>query len=129
MNNESSRSDTSSQSRVEPKDSPRTIKKAELAQKLDAAGWGLFFVWVGIALLADVGWGIGLLGVGVITLGEQMARRYFGLELEGFWIVVGVLFLAGGIWELAEIQFSMVPLVLIVAGLAVLASAFRQRRR
>lgn len=28
-----------------------------LSDKLDAAGWGLFFVWVGSAVLADVGWG------------------------------------------------------------------------
>ena len=107
----------------------RTVTKAELTQKIDTAGWGLFFVWMGIALLADVGWGIGLLGVGIITLGGQAARRYFGITLDGFWVVAGVLFLAGGLWELAGIQFSMVPLLLIVAGMAVLASAFRHRKK
>jgi len=58
-----------------------------------------------------------------------VARRYFGLGLDGFWVVVGILFLAGGAWELAEIQFSMVPLLLILAGVAVLASVFRQRTK
>lgn len=104
----------------------RTISTSELNKKLDAIGWGLFFVWVGIALLLDVGWGIGLVGVGIITLGEQAARRYFGIGLDGFWVVVGLLFLAGGMWELAQIQFSMVPFLLIVAGAAVLASAFKK---
>jgi len=30
--------------------------------KLDAAAWGVFFLWVGIALVAGLGWGVGLLG-------------------------------------------------------------------
>jgi len=110
----------------ENQNASQMITRAELDQKIDAAGWGLFFVWMGIALLADVGWGVGLLGVGVITLGGQAARRYFGVRLDGFWIVAGVLFLAGGVWELAEIEFSMVPFLLILAGVAVLASAFRR---
>jgi len=58
-----------------------------------------------------------------------VARRYFGLGLDGFWVVVGILFLDGGAWELAEIQFPMVPLLLILAGVAVLASVFRQRTK
>lgn len=104
-----------------------SITVVDLDRKLDAAGWGLFFVWVGIALLLDVGWGIGLLGVGILTLGEQAVRRYFGLNIDGFWTVVGVLFLAGGFWEMAEIQFSMVPFLLILAGVAVLLSVFRKQ--
>ena len=112
---------------VENQAGPRSITKVELHKRLDAAGWGLFFVWMGIALLADVGWGIGLLGVGIITLAGQAARRYFAIAVDGFWIVAGFLFLAGGIWELAEIQFSMVPFLLILAGAAVLASAFKKR--
>ena len=97
-----------------------------VAHRLDAAGWGLFFVWVGIALMADIGWGIGLLGVGVITLGGQIARRSFGLALEGFWVVVGLLFLLGGIWELLGVPFGLVPLLLMVAGVALLFSAMRR---
>ncbi len=46
-----------------------------LIKKLDAIGWGLFFIWKGAALIADVGWGVGLLGVGIITLGAQAARK------------------------------------------------------
>ncbi len=96
-----------------------------VAHRLDAAAWGLFFVWVGIALIANIGWGLGLLGVGVIALGGQLARKNFGLAVEGFWVVVGLLFVLGGVWELLSIQFSLVPLVLIVAGAALLLSAMR----
>ena len=97
-----------------------------VAHKLDAAAWGLFFVWVGVALIANIGWGLGLLGVGVITLGGQLARKYFSLTIERFWVVVGFLFALGGVWELLGLQFSLVPILLIVAGVALLVSAVRK---
>ena len=99
---------------------------AVVAHKLDAAAWGLFFVWVGVALIANLGWGLGLLGVGVITLGGQLARKYFILTVERFWIVVGLLFVLGGVWELLGLQFSLVPILLIVVGVALLLSAVRR---
>ncbi|MGB2981475.1 MAG: hypothetical protein WBC77_09525 [Candidatus Zixiibacteriota bacterium] len=102
----------------------RAFQRRHLARKLDAVGWGLFFIWVGIAFLADLGMGVGLLGVGLITLGGQVARRHFNLNLEGFWVVVGLLFVVGGLWNLIEAKIALVPLLLIVAGLAVLVSAF-----
>ena len=101
--------------------------RREIARVIDAAGWGLFFAWVGVALLMDVGWGVGLIGVGAITLGGQAARRYYGLKLEGFWVAVGVLFALGGVWELIEVEVSLVPILLIVAGAALLLSALRRK--
>lgn len=100
-----------------------------LHKKLDAAGWGLFFIWTGIAFLTDVGWGAGLLGVGLITLGTQATRRYFGLELEGFWIGVGFLFILGGIWRLFHIPFSPWPILCVAAGVTLFASIFAGRAR
>ena len=97
-----------------------------IGKKLDAAAWGLFFVWVGVALIANLGWGLGLLGIGIITLGVQLARKYFGLAAEGFWVVVGLLFVVGGAWDILAVQVSLVPIVLIVAGAALLLSALRK---
>jgi hypothetical protein len=54
----------------------KTIRRKNLNQKIDAAGWGVFFIWIGVAVLADVGWGVGLIGVGVIILGGLAAREY-----------------------------------------------------
>ena len=104
-------------------------KNGGLVQKLDAAGWGLFFIWVGIALLMEFSWGVGLIGVSVITLGGQAARKFFGLALQGFWIVCGLFFLAGGIWELYKVEVSLVPILLIVAGGALLVSLALGTRR
>jgi len=87
-----------------------------LPRILDAGGWSLFFIWTGIAFLADIGWGPGLLGVGIITLGGQAARKYFGLKLEGFWVAVGFFFIGGGIWRLFNIQLGLLPILCMVAG-------------
>jgi len=94
-----------------------------LSQKLDAIGWGLFFIWMGIAFLLDVGWGWGLLGIAAIILGEALIRRNRNLKVEGFWIVVGFMFLTGGIWELYQVPWPLAPFLIIGCGLAVLWGA------
>lgn len=99
-----------------------------LARRLDAVAWGLFFVWTGIALLAGFGWGVALLGVGAIALGAQLARKSFGLTFEGFWTVVGGLFVLGGVWEILNVRIGLIPILLIVAGVSLLASAVRSQR-
>jgi hypothetical protein len=91
--------------------------------KLDEFVWSFFFIWIGIALLANLGWGIGLLGVGILILGKQATRKYMALRLEMFGVVVGVLFVLCGIWELLSIRVSLIPIVFIAAGVALLASA------
>jgi hypothetical protein len=100
----------------------RVTNRQGLHKRLDAAGWGLFFVWIGIALFADVGWGAGLLGVGIIILGTQVTRNYLGLKLEGFWVVVGFLFVLGGVWELFDVALDLMPILCIVAGVSLLVS-------
>ena len=109
-----------------------TQSNRELARKLDAAGWGLFFIWIGIAALASVGWGVTLLGVGVITLGGQLARKHSGFSVEGFWLFVGLLFVTSGLWTAlglgrAAKPWALVPIVCIVAGAALLFSALLRR--
>ncbi len=99
------------------------------ARRLDAGGWGLFFIWVGVALIAHLGWGAGLLGVGAITLAVQAARGYLRLAGEPFWVVVGVLFVAGGVAEFLALEFNLLPMLLILAGLGLVISAARRNAR
>lgn len=107
-----------------------------LVKKLDAVGWGIFFVWIGIAFLANVGWGVGLLGVGIIALGGQAARKYFGVHIERFGLVIGIVFVVWGIWDLLRIQIGtlpipggVLPILLIVIGVVFVVSAFRKPRQ
>jgi len=106
---------------------PTGGKPFPIARRLDAVAWGLFFVWIGIVLAAGFGSGLGLLGVGLITLGGQAVRKHFDLGVEALWLVAGLLFVLGGVWELLEVQFSVTPVVLIIAGIALLLSATRKR--
>ena len=92
------------------------------ARKLDAIGWALFFIWVGIAWIANVGFGVGLLGVAAIILGMQAIRRLLGINVEFFWIVVGIGFGIGGLWEYLDVQTPLAPIVIIIAGVALLVS-------
>ena len=52
-----------------------TRTRKRIAKQVEAAGWGLFFIWVGVSLLMDFSWGVGLLGVSAIVLLGQAARR------------------------------------------------------
>ena len=79
---------------------------------------------IGIVLPTDVQAGWALAIIGLITLSGQVARAAFGLRMDGFWLVVGTGFLLGGIWELAQAQVPLVPVLLIADGLAVILSSF-----
>ena len=97
-------------------------------RQLSAIGWGVLFIWVGIAALFNVGWGYGLIGVGVIILGSQIAHILVGeTHIDWFSTIVGLMFLFGGIWILFGIQVSLVPIFVIVAGVALLLSALTSR--
>ena len=99
------------------------------ARRLDAGGWGLLVIWVGVALIAGFGWGAGLLGVGGITLAVQVARRFLRLGAEPFWIVVGALFVAGGVAEFLALELNLLPVLLIIGGLGLVISALRRNTR
>ena len=90
------------------------------SNRLDAIGWGLFFIWVGFAWLLDVDLGIGLLGVGAITLAMQVLRRTLGLPVEGFWIFVGCGFIVAGMWAWFDIQRPLTPFILVAIGVVLL---------
>jgi len=106
----------------------KPVAKNEWAGKLDTIGWALFFIWIGIAFLLDFGFGVGLLGIGVITLGVQIARTRHGLKTETFWVIVGILFVLGGFWQLFEPGIPLIPILLIVAGLIVLLSVISKKK-
>ncbi|HJW26731.1 MAG TPA: hypothetical protein VJ576_17670 [Rhodocyclaceae bacterium] len=107
-----------------------------LAKKVDAIGWGLFFIWIGIAFLADVGWGAGIVGVGVITLGSQAVRNYLRLPIERFWLAMGIVFTIWGAWELLHIQVGevpihggLLPILFIGLGIVIIVSAVLRKSR
>jgi len=104
----------------------------DIAGKISAVSWGLFLIWVGITFLLKLGPELGMLGVGLIILGAQAARKYFQLGLEIFWVAIGILFLVGGFSRYTGIELPrdyLFPSILIIAGLALLISMFRNKQK
>lgn len=106
-------------------DEKRTVRR-----QLDAIGWGLFMIWMGTAFLTNMSWGAGLVGVGVIILGGQTARKFFKLPVDWFWLVLGAVFLVWGVVELLRLQFNaaflpggLLPVLLIAVGIVLVVSA------
>ena len=96
-------------------------------KQIEQATWGVFFVWIGLALLASLPWGVWMIGLGVIILGAQVSRRLAALRLEAFWIAVGALFVIGGVSEIARLQLhiAIIPALCIVVGVGLLTSVLR----
>lgn len=103
----------------------KTTSPPKFANKLPAAGWGLFFIWIGIALLLKLGDGIILLGIGAITLLVQVARKYLNLRLKVFNVIIGLLIMIGGFWENYKPDSPLIPVFLIVVGTGLLVSVIR----
>jgi hypothetical protein len=99
-----------------------TQKSADLRQ-LDAIAWALFFIWIGIALLAKIGWAWTLLGISAIILGAQGTLWRKDKKIAGFWVACGLVFLAGGVWELFGLTWPLAPVLVILLGLSMLWKA------
>lgn len=109
-------------------------KKRNLLQKIDAVGWGVFLIWTGAAFLTNMRWGVALIGIGVIVLGGQAARKFFRLRVEWFWLALGFVFAVWGILDSLQVQFGeslipggLLPVLFIVAGIALVASALLRK--
>jgi hypothetical protein len=92
------------------------------------AGWGLLLIWTGVALLLRFGWAVGLIGAGAIVLAAHAFRRYRGLPGDRFGVVVGMLLLACGVWNVFDVTVPLVPLFCIGAGIALLMSIWTAKR-
>ena len=85
-------------------------------RQVDSAVWAVFFIWVGVVMLAALPWAWFLIGVGVLILGAQALRWQWNLKVETFGVVVGFIILAAGIWDLLSLPWPLMPIILIVLG-------------
>lgn len=101
-------------------DSGRESRDYGVGKTLDAAGWGLFFIWIGLVFGLEIRSSVALLGIGIITLGMQLVRKSRGLTFEGFWCLVGAAFLLSGVWQEFNVEAPLFAILLVVVGVAVL---------
>lgn len=93
--------------------------KAALNRRLEGIGWGLFLVMLGGFILVPhdvVSQGLWSIGVGLIMLGLNASRYYFGIKMSGFTTFLGIVALLGGIAQLFWMQDIGGPLLLIILG-------------
>ncbi len=86
------------------------------SRQIDSGVWAVFFIWLGAVMLAGLPWAWFLVGVGALILGAQIIRRQWNLNIETFGVIVGLIILAGGIWDLLALPLPLMPIVLIVLG-------------
>jgi hypothetical protein len=67
-----------------------------LSARITAAAWSVVLIWIGAAFLMDV-----------IILGAQLVRSCFNLNLEWFWILVGLLLMVWVFWELYGLKLAL----------------------
>ena len=104
---------------------PKIAITSKFADRLSAAGWGLLFIWIGIALLLKLGASTIMLGIGTIILLVQVISKYLNLRIRLFYVVVGLLFMIGGFWENYKPGSPLIPVFLIIVGTGLLLSVVR----
>jgi hypothetical protein len=100
------------------------------AASLDAIGWGVLFVVVGVVLLAPglppETW---LVAAGAVMILLSAVRAARGLPVDWFTAVCGAVALVGGGAAILGFQGAAGPLALVAAGVAVIAVAFLRADR
>ena len=106
---------------------PRTPHPMITPERIGALSWGLFFIWVGIAVAANLGLGLALVGIGAITLATQLVRWAIHAPVETFWLVAGGFFIAAGVWPLLGLTVSFVPILLMAMGVLIAAGGLGKK--
>ena len=101
----------------------------------DAIAWGAIFIWWGITeLFNSLPDGIGIIGIGLILIGVNIARSLNGVPTSRFSTALGILALVWGGLELAGVLLNLpfeIPvfaIVLIVLGVIILAPELTGKR-
>jgi hypothetical protein len=106
-----------------PADKGETADNGRMDSRLNAISGGVLLIWIGIAMLFDVGWGGGLIVVGIILLGEQTARWIYSVKFNKLWVIAGLIAVFAGILILSGVKVSLIPVLLIAFGISLLISA------
>jgi hypothetical protein len=101
------------------------------AETLEKTGWGLALVWIGVAIVLNVGWGAGLFGLGAIILAGQLMRRFLPAASNWFAVAFGVCLCFAGLGSVFGSRFAnldLLPILSIAIGALLVVSALLRRR-
>ena len=102
------------------------------AKRLDEIALALALIMTGALWLAPKAIfpeGTWLVGVGLILLGLNAARRIGGVKTSGFGIIVGLIASAAGVGRIIGQDLPLVPVLLIILGLGLVIRAASGRAR
>jgi hypothetical protein len=106
-----------------------------MSRNFEAIAWGALFIWWGITeLVISLPDGIGLIGIGLILIGTNVARHLSGAPINRFSMTIGILALVWGGLELVGVFISLpfeIPvfaILLIVLGVLILAPELAGKR-
>lgn len=103
--------------------SPAPAATSGRVKQLDSVATAVFFIWIGIAVLVQIGWPWSLFGVGLIMLGHQAALWRLGEKMDTFRLICGAVFLLGAVWGLLGMTWPLAPVLLILIGVGSLWNA------
>lgn len=110
-------------------DETTEARRSRRGRNLDAIGWAIFFIWIGIVwLVKAIPEGVGALGVGAIVLGGSAVRFLLRVSVSFFWIVIGLVFVLAGVAELKAVDLPLLPIAFIVCGVLLLFHRHSGRR-
>ena len=102
-----------------------------LNRRYSLVGWGALLLWIGVISLlpgSSLPFGLGLVGIGVILLGIQVARRLIHkLPVNGTDITLGAIALSVGAAELFR-PLDVIPVSLIAVGVVLLIRSALTRK-
>lgn len=107
-------------------------EKVALNKRLETAAWGLFLIMLGGFLLVPdelVTEGVWSIGVGLIMLGLNSARYFYGVKMSGFTTFLGILSLITGIAQLFGFSALEGGLFLIILGAYLILKPWFDRRQ
>ena len=95
---------------------------------LTSLAWGVFFVWIGLSWIASEYYGVSMeayvaLGVGLILIGLNVARTWFGMRLSKFSLFIGIIALIFGGTALMGYALPLWQTILVLIGLFIIAEA------
>ena len=106
--------------------------KKPTLDKINSIGFALFIVMIGGLLLIPKGTlpeSVWLIGVGLILLGCNIAKRFNGIKPCGCSIVLGILLLIAGILGLFGIALPVFPILLVIFGISIILGLVSKKKK
>ena len=99
---------------------------------LTSVAWGMFIIFIGslwiVAELTGLDMGSYFaLGVGLILIGLNLARRSIGTKISKFSLGLGVLALLIGFSALGGLSLPLVPTIVAIIGIFIVAEAIAKK--